>query len=389
MSHVVQLEAGQAGELDLSAIPREVTEQDVEIFRRLVSTDLTEEQRRRILEPPRTYPRQRSVLAVHWHPEFVPMPLIRERIERMFPSRETELIIPTQHNVLMSYGDFSGVEVDTYSPSFDRKVQLLFHFANENLRGRDHVFRAMLDHTFKYRSSQLEEFIASLLEPELEDRVQEAAEDTGADEELVEFVRIHVRRLKAMIREFEDETPREMVKNKLIRNYLDELRPTYGDRLINHARVFVRSVKYIMKRHFSLNYFYETREVIEEARSLGAGVVIPHPEQFWPVLLDDLDIDGIEVWNPQSYQYTRFLVDVVKRENRKRGDGQAPLLVTMGDDCHMGEKVRDPRIQDDEKASREVGVQPAWDDLDIRKRLIVADQSRDTVIREYRERLAA
>ena len=143
----------------------------------------------------------------------------------------------------------------------------------------------------------------------------------------------------------------------------------------------------MVKRNFALDYFYRTEEVIEEVRALGGCIVIPHPEQFWPVLLDDLDIDGIEVWNPQSFEYTEFLIDVVARLNRERGRSDRPILVTMGDDCHMGEKVKDPRHQDVIKASREIGVQPPWDDLNIRKSLIVSRADRSNLIREYRARL--
>ena len=59
----------------------------------------------------------------------------------------------------------------------------------------------------------------------------------------------------------------------------------------------------------------------------------------------------------------------------------------MGDDTHMGEKVKDPELQDAAKAGREIGVQPAWDELSIRKRLIVARMERHDVIAEYRDRL--
>jgi hypothetical protein len=120
---------------------------------------------------------------------------------------------------------------------------------------------------------------------------------------------------------------------------------------------------------------------------LGAGIVIPHPENFWPILLADLDVDGIEVWNPQSFEYTEFLVHVVNRENKTLLRGRRPLLVTMGDDCHLGEKLKDPAHQDEEKASREIGYQPPWDDLTIRKALIVANANRMNVIREYKSRL--
>jgi hypothetical protein len=59
----------------------------------------------------------------------------------------------------------------------------------------------------------------------------------------------------------------------------------------------------------------------------------------------------------------------------------------MGDDTHMGEKVKATAEQNPEKARREIGFQPAWDDLEISKRLILSGMSREIVIREYRERL--
>jgi hypothetical protein len=372
---------------NLAADATEITDEDAALYHRLVSVDLSDEQRRTILSPPQLYPRQQRVLGIHWHPEHVPMELVRRRIDATFPGKQEELIIPTQHNVLMSYGDYTGVEVDCYSPSFRRKVQLLFHFASDKLTGRGDVFKAMLAHTHKYRSSQLFELIDSLLEPRFQDRVDVAAENTGADAQLVDFVRAHVRKLKAMILSFEGETPLDMFKNKLLRDYFNSLREDHDNRLINHVQLFLKAVKKIVKREFSLEYFYRTEEFIEEVRALGGGIVIPHPEQFWPILLEDYDIDGIEVWNPQSYEYTQFLIEVVKRDNKTFKRRRRPLLITMGDDCHMGEKVKDPRYQDPEKAGREVGLQPPWDDLAIRKRLIAARADRGRVIEEYRSRL--
>lgn len=380
-------ESEECRTVDLSGLEHEPSEEDVRVYHQLVSTELTEEQIERVVTPPRVYRRQKSLLALHWHPEFVPMELIKKRIDATFPGREEELVIPTQHNQLMRCGRYTGVEVDCYSPGFHSKVQLLFHFANHRLEGRGEVFKAMVAHTHDYRSRQLYEFIDSVLDDRFASRVEEAAGRTGADRNLVEFVRIHVGRLKKMIDRFEAQTPPIMLKNKLIRNYFDTLREDYPGRFIHHAQVFLRAVKTIVKQDFSLDYFYRTREVIEEGRALGACIVIPHPEQFWPILLDDLDVDGIEVWNPQSFQYTEFLIDVVNRENHTARRGQRPVLVTMGDDCHLGEKVRPPERQDKEKAGREIGVQPPWDDLAIRKRLIVANASRARIIREYRERL--
>jgi hypothetical protein len=60
----------------------------------------------------------------------------------------------------------------------------------------------------------------------------------------------------------------------------------------------------------------------------------------------------------------------------------------MGDDCHMGEKTKPADQQDPEKSAREIGYQPAWEDLRIRKKLIVNNISRRSVIQEYKARLA-
>jgi hypothetical protein len=61
----------------------------------------------------------------------------------------------------------------------------------------------------------------------------------------------------------------------------------------------------------------------------------------------------------------------------------------MGDYCHMSEKTRDPAEQDPEKASREIGLQPAWHDYAIRKSLIINGVSRRKIIDIYRSRLCA
>jgi hypothetical protein len=179
-----------------------------------------------------------------------------------------------------------------------------------------------------------------------------------------------------------------MLKNKILRFYFELLRDHYDHRLIDHAQAFLHGTKKLVKANFALSYFYRTEEILEEIRSLGGGVVIPHPEQFWPILLAEYDVDGIEVWNPQSREFTEFLVNVVNRENRSRRRGQRPLLVFMGDDTHFGEKLLEPEHQDPAKAGRELGVQPAWDDPAIRKSLIVANVDRRKLISEYKSRLA-
>jgi hypothetical protein len=374
-------------EIDLNSVSREVTDWDLETFLALTCAGITPEQAETVRNPPVRFPRQEYVLAVHWHPEQVPFDMIRDRLSAMYPGRVDELIIPTQHNQILTWGEFAGVEVDCYSHGFNRKVQLLVHMRADRM-DRAGVLVNMLKHTFKYRSSQLFEYLDALCEPEWLERRQQAAAKAGSDEDVVEFTAIHARKLKDMVVRNESRIPEDAIKNKLVRNYLDCLREFYDPRFINKAQVYAKAVKEVVKENFSLSYFYRASEVVEEARSIGAGVVIPHPEQFWPILLRNYDVDGIEVWNPQSQQYTEFLIHVVLDQNRRGYHKERPMLIFMGDDCHMSEKLKRPDEQDPEKAGREVGLQHAWDDLGIAKGLIMSGVSRKTVMDEYRDRLS-
>ncbi|NOT02467.1 MAG: hypothetical protein HOP29_17820 [Phycisphaerales bacterium] len=370
------------------AVGEEITDWDRRAYLKIISTELSDDQIARIVEPQTLHPRQEAVLAVHWHPEFIPPDLIRRRLDAMFPNRSQELIIPTQHNILVDYDGYSGVEVDCFSRSFNRKVQLLVHFRTERV-AQATVFRSMLERTFRYRARQLFEFIDTLVDDAYEDRLQKAADRAGADENLVRFVRVHAAKLYRLFLEFESKTPPVAIRNKILVHYFETLRSRFDPRMVNHAEMLLQAVKETVKHHFSNEFFYATEEVIEEVRGLGGSIVVPHPEQFWPILLAEYDVDGYEVWNPQSQEFTEFLIQVVGRQNKARKRGDNPILIFMGDDCHMGEKAKDPEFQDPEKVGREVGVQPAWDDLAIRKSLIVAGADRRTVIDDYKARLGA
>ncbi|MEW5723626.1 MAG: hypothetical protein AB1896_11005, partial [Thermodesulfobacteriota bacterium] len=267
-----------------------MTEEDVALFRRLVSTDLTGEQARALVAPDRIFPRQREVLAIHWHPEWIPLDLIARRLETVFPGRVEELIIPTQHNQIITWGRYAGVEVDCYASGFKRNVQLLLHFRADRLAGAD-TLKSMIEHTFKYRAGQLFEFMDSILNPRLADRLEAAAAHTGAGEEVVAVTRFHVARLARLLRNLESELSSDMIKNKLVHEYLAAQRPHHPETVIRRALHLVQAVKEIVKQNFPLDYFSWASEIIEEARGLGGGVVIPHPEQFWPVLLADYDVD--------------------------------------------------------------------------------------------------
>ncbi len=365
----------------------EITEWDESIFKNLISLDLRDDQVEQVLTPPIVYSNHQDVLAVHWHPEHVPMELIKKRIGIMFPVRKSELIIPTQHNVLMENDGYCGVEVDCYSRGFGAKVQLLLHFEKSKVENAE-ILKSMLSHTFKYRSSQLFDFIETIVNPERQEALQEAAGETGANDEVVEFTKNVSKKLKGMLEKYESITPAESVKNKLLSNYVDTMRGAIGDRFANRVQLFLKAVKIIVKRNFPLYYFYRVNEIIEEVRGLGGGVVIPHPEQFWPILLAGYDVDGYEVWNPQSRRYTEFLINVVNNQNKTIKATSKPVLIFMGDDTHMGEKTKDPKFQNREKAGREIGFQPAWEELMTSKSLIAGNISKASLITEYRARLS-
>ncbi len=364
-----------------------ITEWDQEAYKKITSTELNTEQIDQVIKPHQNFPQQSAVVALHWHPEFIPIELIRKRVDAMFPNKREELIIPTDHNVLKSYdGVYTGVEVDCFSREFNRKVQLLIHFENSKIEDAG-VLKAMLNHTLRYRSSQLFELLDSLVNPKWEHRIQLAAKTAGADDDLIRFVKVHATKLKNMLFQNETNTPMIHIKNKLIVNFLDMHLEFYDEKVISRAQYLVKLVKNYVKKDFSHEYFYQTQEIIDETRSLGGGIIVPHPEQFWPILLAEYDVDGYEVWNPQSREYTEFLINVVSKQNKTRARGNKPLLIFMGDDTHMGEKVKAPEQQNKEKASRQIGYQSAWEDLAIRKVLSIANTNRSRLIEEYKSRL--
>ncbi|MEJ2041283.1 MAG: hypothetical protein P8X55_20495 [Desulfosarcinaceae bacterium] len=113
----------------------------------------------------------------------------------------------------MGHGPYTGVEVDCYSGGFNQKIQLLLHFSNQRIRQADRL-KAMLAHTFKYRSSQLFEFIHTLIKP-VNERIGAAVHQTGADEKLVRFTRVYTRKISDLLDEQADTLPPEMIKNKM------------------------------------------------------------------------------------------------------------------------------------------------------------------------------
>jgi len=160
----------------LPGLSPEISAPDEQRFFKVISSELTAEEELRIVTPDKIFKRQEEVLAVHWHPEFIPLELIARRLEFLFPDRKQELIIPTQHNILMEFNGYSGVEVDCYSSGFNRKVQLLVHFQSARVEEAG-VFKNIFEHTFKYRSSQFFSFLQALTRSRA-DWLEEAARAT-------------------------------------------------------------------------------------------------------------------------------------------------------------------------------------------------------------------
>lgn len=371
---------------DFENTPEEPTEWDWRIFDRLTSLELDPGQVKAISNPDRVFEDPDPVLAVHWHPEQIPLNLVKSRIDAMYPCAGEKLVIPTQHNEFLTYDGYAGVEVDCRASAFNRKIQILLHFPAGKIARADNL-KSMVAHTYRYRQTQLFDFLETFIRPEYGSRLQDAARQTGAEEGLVRFAGVLAGKLNKMIRQRDVKLPDMSLKNKLLINYVNSHKDFYDAHLIDRTAIFVAGVKEIVKRNFSLDYFYEVNEVIEETRALGGCIVVPHPEQFWPVLLADYDVDGYEVWNPQSREFTEFLIQTVVKKNRYAQPSERRLLVTMGDDTHLSEKLLEPDKQSPDKASREVGLQPPWRDMAINKILNMGNFSKANIVSEYRSRL--
>lgn len=363
-----------------------ITSWDRTVFERLIAIDLTPRQVQNVIVPLNRFDREEAVLAIHWHPENIPLELVAKRLGAMYPRVRDQLIIPTQHNELLVYGDYAGAEVDCRATAFNRKVQILIHFHKDRIASAFKL-REMIDHTRRYRGTQFNEFLDAFTNPLFQKWLEEAAAKTGAEVDIVRFASIQSAKVRALMTFYAPDMPEACVKNKLLVNYLNAQKDHYDHHTIDRVVIFALAVKEIVKRHFPLEYFYEVAEVIAEVRNLGGCIVVPHPEQFWPILLADYDVDGYEVWNPQSREFTEFLIQTVARKNQSAGAGRRALLIFMGDDTHLSEKILEDHERDPDKAAREVGYQPAWRDPTVLKALNGMGIDKKKIIQDYQHRL--
>ncbi len=87
-----------------------------------------------------------------------------------------------------------------------------------------------------------------------------AARETGANDTRIQFVRLHGETISRLLDTCGAALPPEMIKNKILRNFLDGLRDRYDDALIDRAQTLLHAVKVQVKAEFPLQYFYRTKE---------------------------------------------------------------------------------------------------------------------------------
>jgi hypothetical protein len=368
------------------AVARDITEKDWAAFQRLTSIELSGEERRLAAAPQRAAPEAEEFMALHWHPEWIPLDLIEARLAAAFPAAKNALPIPTQHNKALRLGRWAGVEADAYDRAYGQKVHLLFHFRAENLP-KAGTFLKMMDRTYNYRAHQLVDILNRLAGPD-ESWAPLSFSKKAIQPEAARLARFYAIRLRALIdmSGILGSERDEMLKNRLLSDFMAARIKPKHESLMEQALLFIKAVKKSVKAELNPEAFYSPHELIEEARSFGAGVVIPHPPAFWPILLSDLDVDGWEIWNPSAPDHALFLAEALERAN-SNGRRKRKLLAFMGDDTHMSAKIRPDAL--DKKANKrpEIGFQDAWQDPLLAPVLRRSGQSRANTLNEYRARL--
>ncbi len=365
----------------------DLDEEDWRQFHHLTSVELTAGETELAASPGRAAPESRAYLATHWHPEWIPLDLIRRRLDTAFPRAENSLAIPTQHNRVLTFGPWAGVEADAYDRRYGLKVQLLVHFAADR-RPRASAFLAMMDRTYNYRAHQLLDILGRLAEPDAASLNVQKALKCSVTETALRMARFYAIRLRTLIERsgILGGPADEMLKNRLLPDFLQARSSPAHRALAEQALMVIGAVKKTVKTGLNPEAFHSPEEIIEEARSLGGGVVIPHPPIFWPILLADLDVDGWEVWNSSTPHHTVFLLEALDRANQARR-GRRRLLAFMGDDTHLSGKIRPARSEEKDSANREIGFQDPWFDPAVQTVLERTGQSLIGTLNEYRTRL--
>lgn len=335
--------------------------------------------------PTRTFPAVDGILALHWHPESVPLEVASARFRQLFPDAREWLMIPTEHNRLIALDGYSGVEVDCRHQG--RKLQLLLHFRGDAACAEREFLQA-LDHTRAYRGRQLDQLLKALREPGQRSLREQLAGEQGCATKRLRWIEQQAANLQDLLFRECLAPDHGARKNKLVRDWLLEMLGGRSHPESGPVLAVLAAIKEQVKARFDPAWFESAEFWIGRTHALGGTVTLPHPELFPDMLQADLALDGVEVWNPQSWQSSRdLLADLVA--GRIAGRPGFPVLPTFGDDCHLGEKRKPAHLRDEEKAGREIGVQPVWDWPGIPELLQRAGWTRVDLVRLWKRRLSA
>ncbi|MDR2405224.1 MAG: hypothetical protein LBE27_02520 [Deltaproteobacteria bacterium] len=362
----------------------EIDDEDWIIFNSLTNVKLSKDEVERAIMPDQVDEGEKDILAIHFHPEWVPMNLIEERLKNAFPNAKSRMVIPTQHNLIQGLDGYAGVEADVFAPDYNLKIQLLIHLQSKKLKKATKL-KSMIEQTFQYRALQLLDYLEQIVNPDI--LMQKEIKKLGASLEVMEAAKFYAQKLRLMIGEsvIASSKRAEMLKNRLLTDFiLIKGAPVLAPPMMEKIMIYAKQVKNLVKARLNPNRFHHAKNLIEEARSHGAGIIIPHPPRFWPVMLDDLDVDGWEVWNSSTPDHTTFLIDCLTRRKKKKRD----FLAFMGDDTHMSSKIRPDISTKKGSPKSEIGFQPPWEFPDVKNALKAANQSRKRTINEYLERIS-
>jgi hypothetical protein len=271
---IISPEAAHSGPLPSSwppgYDPRELNQWDQEAFERIISTELTEEQKARVVTPGLTFPGQKSLLAIHWHPEFIPSDLIAQRISACFRTARRSWSFPPSTTCLSRLGGLHWREVDCYAAGLIARCSCCCISIRTGWSGPPASRPCWSTRSNTGPGSFSNIWIRWLIlfmtavcrgpwPPPARTRSWCASPGSTAG------------KLKQLIEINQSIIDEETIKNKLLPDFFEELRAFYPERLINHAQSLLHAVKKIVKAQYNLTYFYRARNSSRKRGPWGAA----------------------------------------------------------------------------------------------------------------------
>lgn len=352
-----------------------------ELFEDLIKDQLNKDKTDKVTNPRFIMPEIENVLALHWHPENLSIETAVKRLSKTFPNATNKLIIPTDHNIFKSYQGISGTEIDCFAKELKKKVQLLIHIKDDNLKN-SFTLKTMVNYSAEFSKKFLLFFLDSLIGKSTVSNFiwEKVASEAVLDKKYYEEIR---KLSKEFITLFESrKIDYFLISNSLLVNFVCNILTKYNDLIKKQAKLFLLEFKKLCYIHFDTKFFYSVEDFVEEVQWSGGAISVPHPEQFWPILLTKYKFDGIEFWNPSSASYSELILDRIIRLNKYKKEAVIPLV---GDDTHFNKLVEE--VSKNRIPSRDLGYQPIWKSKIIQQILKRNSLCKQKIIDLYRERL--